>query len=605
MVNGPNVPGLKFSIKATEETQNGQPARLNVQATYANGQSRTLYQIPVYAFTSGMAVDYNRDGEIHFHDEPGNPKAGTDDVPGGQYYEFWVNDDHDEEGTDGALDDKADNVRDCDKKEMRSLRGLEDYARLRVKMPSSIAAGGQRLTYALRLDGSSAQGAPSIQLFRATDTDGGLGYLRDVAAGQAQLSTDQDSHYAGDVLTATRGQWLFADPAGTNGHFIFDAASAGSAPLVLVIQQGGLTVARYQLPMHLRPITDFYEEWTVGDLWPQEPAITATQVRALSVPNASPEYILFVHGFNMPVWARHRWAETAYKRLWWLGYKGTLGLFSWPCALGDLQYDHSEENAWKSGRGLEDCLLKLRAEGRDAHVIAHSQGNVVMAQALRGAKDDTTFSGYLAKGYLASQAAITASAFDSNAPWYKVNHLTGSYDNPDVHGHYPDGRADEPPYMLGTGSLCGKLVNFYNPLDCAVGDIGLPPYWWEWDNTLKPDSGYRYNSVDLSFESVRTVCDNTDPDHPKCHEETTPLTPGVLEDRFRIFSYAAESYGVTVGATGVPWFQENHSLQAEFGFGGSRADHSGQFLYGIQRQWGYWDSALESLGLSYKTWKAP
>jgi len=41
-------------------------------------------------------------------------------------------------------------------------------------------------------------------------------------------------------------------------------------------------------------------------------------------------YILLVHDYNLPPWKKDRFAETAFKRLYWQGYQGRFGLFRWP-----------------------------------------------------------------------------------------------------------------------------------------------------------------------------------------------------------------------------------------------------------------------------------
>ena len=46
--------------------------------------------------------------------------------------------------------------------------------------------------------------------------------------------------------------------------------------------------------------------------------------------NANTPYILFVHGWNMETWEKDRFAETAFKRLYWQGYQGRFGEFRWP-----------------------------------------------------------------------------------------------------------------------------------------------------------------------------------------------------------------------------------------------------------------------------------
>jgi len=58
---------------------------------------------------------------------------------------------------------------------------------------------------------------------------------------------------------------------------------------------------------------------------------------------------------------KDRYAETAFKRLYWHGYEGRFGLFRWPAVpkvKTRARYD-SEFNAWRSGAGLLRLGLPL------------------------------------------------------------------------------------------------------------------------------------------------------------------------------------------------------------------------------------------------------
>ncbi len=85
----------------------------------------------------------------------------------------------------------------------------------------------------------------------------------------------------------------------------------------------------------LKSIGDMYEHWSVGNASGGAPlpgpagrvAAETGNGSAFSYTTNSPEeqkYVLFVHGWNMEKWEKERFAETAYKRMWWQGYKGRL-----------------------------------------------------------------------------------------------------------------------------------------------------------------------------------------------------------------------------------------------------------------------------------------
>ena len=77
---------------------------------------------------------------------------------------------------------------------------------------------------------------------------------------------------------------------------------------------------------------------------------------------AENNYILFVHGWNLADWEKDAFAETAFKRLYWQGYKGHFGAFQWPTGYGfgswktvindPDNFDNSEFNAWNSATWL-------------------------------------------------------------------------------------------------------------------------------------------------------------------------------------------------------------------------------------------------------------
>jgi hypothetical protein len=90
-----------------------------------------------------------------------------------------------------------------------------------------------------------------------------------------------------------------------------------------------------------------------------------------SIPAAN-DYILFVHGWNLELREQTADAETAFKRLYWQGYKGEFGTYQWPtgnkisgiisAALHARDYDNSESNALASATGLAGLLTDLNAD---------------------------------------------------------------------------------------------------------------------------------------------------------------------------------------------------------------------------------------------------
>ncbi|MGA9750625.1 MAG: hypothetical protein WBS54_02435, partial [Acidobacteriota bacterium] len=638
---------LQVKLEGIQVSQANQgPASVSVLLRYATGETKAIQSLPIWVFESGMAVDYNRDGNIDF-DSP-ITKSGPDHVPDGKYYEFWGNDDCDNGLTsDGTEDDMVTTYKDSSGEFINSTRDLEDFTRLWIRYARlrnwTQEAGA--LSYRLRFSKSSTA---SIKLFEASSLDGGLEYLQDADAANAQLAYSSKNAGHDHQLVSAADDWTQAKEmagtlapaakAGADGiaHYIFDGVGEGQGDLELDIVQGQVRIAHYSVPLNIRPISDFYEEYTVGRGTDDDPdqgplaqpvhirdSITASQVEGT-------DYILYVHGWNMGgATHKERWAETAYKRLWWLGYKGRFGLFRWPCRDMEVAnfrrgFNESEQNAWISGMGLMDLLNQLKGKGYSVDVLAHSQGNVVVAGALREAKD-TGATPPLMNAYVATQAALSSSLFESQAvDYFHPQGRSWAHWTPiDALAHFPAqnpfGNPSDQPFMAGTGIYARNRINMYNTGDYAVGDNSCFLWYcytshesaWEANNSenrpwppqkVVPDpwenhNTYRYNSQEGVFWEVSPS---------GAARQLDPLIPF---DRFKILSFAAQSYGVAVGAGRVSYFKKaddsdgNVDLaQAPTSFGQGHYEHDEQFMYTIQQRWPYWKQLMADLGITPAPW---
>jgi hypothetical protein len=84
--------------------------------------------------------------------------------------------------------------------------------------------------------------------------------------------------------------------------------------------------------------------------------------------------------------------ETTYKRLWHRGYKGRFIVFRWDTRkyLMGMGLKQSEYRAFKCGAELKEYVDRL-PERLDTHVMGHSQGGVLLLEALKlGMVADTT-----------------------------------------------------------------------------------------------------------------------------------------------------------------------------------------------------------------------
>ncbi len=249
------------------------------------------------------------------------------------------------------------------------------------------------------------------------------------------------------------------------------------------------------------------------------------------------EYIMMVHGWRMKNPERVAFAETAFKRLYWSGYKGRFGLYSWPTGWfekpahvygiwqleylygNEQNYGNSEVIARAAGAKLSNLLSDLNTD-KSIHVFAHSMGNVVVSEALKKANGVQ-----LMDHYVASQAAEVASSYSPlelfinhelraganvgclessvvgpEDAWrcYNINGLDTEYDMPPNYYSFvipPLHGATSPAlelqvsqqeswgdhYYQNISLAAGKIINFHNRADIALEG-------WEFNQLSKPDN---------------------------------------------------------------------------------------------------------------------
>jgi hypothetical protein len=184
-------------------------------------------------------------------------------------------------------------------------------------------------------------------------------------------------------------------------------------------------------------------------------------------PNVEQKTIVYVHGWRMTYGEYLTWADTTFKRLWHLGYKGRFYSFRWPTYHGDNNgldpvdifipggrtYNPSEYRAWLSGAALANFVNGL-PNANSRYLIAHSMGNVAAGSALRNNMQ--------IKRYAMCNSAMAAMAYDQS-----LQPDDPSYETPDT---------DIDLGTRQTFGLAGKLnpagteiVNFSLPQDYALG----------------------------------------------------------------------------------------------------------------------------------------
>jgi hypothetical protein len=637
-------------------------------ADHKTGPNQFDYGRPVLLIPAELMVDGNRDGQMSFTDPDVHDADGTSaDKP----YRFWLNNDHDiyhvVDGNDNDWDDASDGGNDSSYTSIYTTRDLEDFTRLRVtfKGLTDLVKNPENTIYLewRSMKGEqplpASDGVPEINVYQERQADIRPLYVEDDTAAMHQLETPFDSWIGG--VRADQPMDLFAirpalraglSEAAPTLNLLFCGKGAGRGQLTVTIKKGNQVVG--QLPpvfLELLDIKDMYERWSVGDANGGEPEvlaqlsrramptgyISATHSRPFAFSRDDPEeqnYILYVHGWNVKPEEKDQFAETAYKRLFWQGYKGRFGTFQWPTTnafgayLADdtafknwidgaiaattdpTNYDRGEWAAWRSGLGLKRLLLRLNhTYPGQIYMFAHSMGNIVAAEALRMAAEEHL--GVVVNTYVASQAAVPVHCYDGTrgddlvaiAPVSGTTLPTGGFLYPETPNIYKD-------WSRGNGGAASQRVNFFNTNDYALWND-----CWQLNQYLKPDQPddpdqqftYQYTGTNYSLiENKFAKLNGT--------SITTGLnlgTPTGVQDRYEIMAFAAESRSKALGGENdvvlekapvdlqTIWSVDAPDDGPKGSSGqnyGAHKWHSAEFRSTNMRQRGYWRAILDQRG---------
>jgi hypothetical protein len=502
-------------------------------------------------------------------------------------------------------------------------RDLEDFARLWVCGVTSnlLAVLPTNSTITLNWGdvGSPNSANPTIDLFTAADTSGGIGYLTNETI-EAEQTNAISCPYIGRLGP---GQSIQLN-LGTNwagNYFIWCGVSNGMGGLNLTIADGdGNVLAQTTAYIQIVDIKQMYERWTVGDAPTNVPLSTpvlaseglpagAASFEYTSSTDTNTPYILFVHGWNLEPWNKDRWAETGFKRLYWQGYQGRFGEFRWPTDFGFTglwqiiatnsaekdNFDNSEYQAWRSAIGLTNLLTHLNAEySGQVYMLAHSMGNVVAGEALRLAG-----SSQMVNTYVASQAAVSSHTYDTNIANYSFYYPPWSLsaDTPNIYRNW---------FASNNGGGAGRAISFYN-----TNDFALQRSIWQRDELLKPDQDVLEGS-DIWYYGYSGSVSDPAPWNNFYKEDTNSTTVDFnivtsLNNRYEVMGYAAQSYTTALGATPV-----SHNVAAIADLTtlwpspdplgnnySSHFYHSAEFRGDSVGEWNYWHTLLFSPTLGF------
>ncbi len=598
-----------------------------------------------------LQLDVNHDGNMdeRFY--------GPDYTTSGKPFVFWLNNDYDRtnrvDGTDFEEDDLEKSDHDLDQQmpdyayvslttgqpKIPTMRDLEDYARLWTTGITNLLPGLPTNAVIELTWRTSSASNPALQFFQSVEPDGGTGYLTSETTAEAQVGHGMSPTYVGTVAPGISVSLNNRPPGAPvmSEKYIFRAAARGSGELVLRVRIGSTVLAEHSCFIQIKDVREMYERVTAGDTPTGEPLPLARPVSDLDIAafqypysaarDSNTAYVLFVHGWNLEVWAKDRYAETAFKRLYWQGYQGRFGSFRWAtdfnfgsknggveeywdAAWFPRHYDKSELNAWRASLTLKRLFTKLNSHYPNRlYVMAHSMGNVVVGEALRLAGTNR-----VVNTYVASQAAIPAHVYDgaisatNDLLTFEYNHPSSAIPFFDYGPETPNIYGD---WLATTDGAASRRVNFYN-----ANDYALAPDKWEWNQLFKPDRSpgnwlYVFSGWPHDGEQ-RYNPGSPDDDAPWDHfyrgtsQGVTPLPIGT--NRYEIMAYAAEARSKALGAVfNVAPLPNPLNLQTIWppdtqdtapNQYSRHKWHSAQFRSTNMRQKGYWQALLGADGFN-------
>jgi hypothetical protein len=372
-------------------------------------------------------------------------------------------------------------------------------------------------------------------------------------------------------------------------NLLMEGVSVGVGKLTFMIKVGTHESEGPSIDLKLLNVRQLYERGkitldapAIPDPWdnPNPPALTWVwdpwNWQPDIDPNADKKTIAYVHGWRMTYDEYLQWADTTFKRLWQLGYKGRFYTFRWPTYHGEnngpnpadlykpggTTFNPSEYRAWLSGPALANFVNSL-PNTDNRYLISHSLGAAVCGPALR--------SGMQVSRYAMCNAAVAAIAYDSSLqpddPAYQT----------------PDTDADE-----GTRQTFGlankfnpvgtEIVNFSLPLDAALG------MWTENNKLFKPQF-----FADLT-------CYVYEPEYGtgrKLQYHGWNPAPRIVTSIPEAMAYVTQSRTRAAGArqdTGGSVVSFVNMGRGGFEFG---TEHSAEWVYSIQKNYSFWKEVLK------------
>ena len=539
-----------------------------------------------------LVLDANHDGIMDA------TLSGPDFTTASHPMPFWVNDLYDQPGNGTALDQTFPVIQSQGNfssgqiqpnyafGQIRCQRNLENFARLWVRgLPSLPANQG----YAITLNEDWGSWGGPVNLYAAAEAGGGTGYLTDTNLAAAQVA----SPYGNELAQLYAWNAGYAVPQDNQGNpvrtnFLFEGTGAGQVGLVLSVYKNNMLLGQAEAYVNFSEAKDMYERAEVTNVVQTWPAMVQTNVtsgfQVLASPEPNPyeakQLAVFVRGWRMTAWDTENFSDAMFKRLYWQGYQGRFASLRWPTRSADtdsngmdqLTFNRSEHIAFDSGSGagLYFYNLRQRYTNYTISACAHSQGNIVMMEAL---KELATVNQSPLDNYVMMQAAVPAHCYDTTVPGFQpfLDAETSLTHTPNSYANYAAGI---------TNAVRGRIVNFYNIVDYALATatnnfLGINVSWEGNQTLFKPlvFFGYYYNVTNGTAILTTNQFNAGEGVIPRTVTDPLELMPFVARPR----SLAAGSQGgigQNVNGGEIDLFS--------IGFRDKGYDHSGEFNRNIQ-----------------------
>lgn len=556
-----------------------------------------------------IAVDANRDGNITFD--------GKDDTSVEKPYRFWINNDDDPNtlGDDVEEAMKKNELSPPGSEDWRSdptlgridgVRDLEDFIRLHFTLPSDIIQQAKTGTAKIGFKWTNGSGT-RIHLYKAAGDSGDRTYL----FYKFEANNQVDAVHQLAVLDINGSETVYLPSSYLQGvssdasklYFLIEGCTKGTAKLTPVTQCGSSPeVEGIGVWIKLMDVQEMFERGKVaapmsepGDVPDPWATIEPLIFKASTDPNGNPfqpdpeetkQYIIYVHGWRMSYHEAQTWANTSFKRLWHLGYKGRFAFFSWPTyspatsALnGYLTYNKSEYRSWLSGVALKSYVASL-PNNYTKNIMAHSMGNVVTGSAFRQGMGGIA-------NYAMLNTAMASQSYDPTRVDYP-NRVTPDTDNDaTVRDHF--GLSSK------FSGITARITNFYLEDDFATGLWSLNHEYNKPQGILAPlDRAYGYSRSGYSISGATHKLAQLDP-----ILLALPLRGVTMVEE--ALAYVTQTRSFPAGRTPTNLNMPN-ALKIDldrFDFADNPrallgSVHSAEWIWSFQRTYGVWKELLRS-----------